>query len=95
MVVEKAQLFIKPGQEKDFEQAMQRGREVLAGLAGCQSVSLARGVENPASYLLLIEWDSVDAHVDATKTEPFAEFRALAGPHFDGPAAMEHFAPVE
>ena len=94
MVTEKAQLFIKAGQEEEFEQAMQRGREVLEACAGSRSVTLSRGVENPSSYLLLIQWDSVDAHVAATQTEAFGEFRALVGPHFDGAPAMEHFAPV-
>jgi heme-degrading monooxygenase HmoA len=94
MVIERAELPIVPGKETDFEAAMVRGQALLADAPGCRSVSLARGVESPSTYLLLLQWDSVDAHVAFTKTPAFAEFGQLAGPFFAGKPAMAHFAPV-
>lgn len=94
MVYEQAQLSIKPGQESDFEQAMQEGVPLLAGAPGCQSAVLCRGVESPSSYLLLLQWDAVESHVQFTGTDEFARFGELAGPFFAGAPAMEHFAPV-
>jgi len=94
MVIERVEIPIKAGQESAFEAAMVRGCEVLAAAAGCHSVRLARGVESPSKYLLLLEWDAVQSHVDFTTTAAFKEFGGLAGPFFAEKPAMEHFAPV-
>lgn len=94
MVLERAELVIHEGREEEFERAMVRGRTVLSEAAGCHSVRVARGVERPSRYVLLLEWNSVEDHVAFTKTEAFAEFRALAGPFFSEKPAMEHFRPL-
>jgi heme-degrading monooxygenase HmoA len=95
MVIERAELFITPGLEADFETAMVAGRALLAGAAGCRSVSLARGIETPSKYLLLLGWDSLDDHSAFTRSAEFGEFRELAGAYFAARPAMEHFAPLD
>jgi heme-degrading monooxygenase HmoA len=94
MVIERVELSIVPGRETEFEAAMERGRSLLAGASGCASVSLARCVERPSRYLLLLRWNSVDHHIAFTKTPEFLAFRDLAGPFFAERPAMEHFQPV-
>jgi heme-degrading monooxygenase HmoA len=94
MVIERAELPITPGREEEFEQAMVRGQELLSSDGGGNKVTLARGVESPSTYVLLIEWDDVDQHVKFTETPAFAEFRELAGPFFADAPSMEHFKPV-
>lgn len=94
MVIERVEIMVKPGQESQFEAAMVRGRELLASAAGCHGVKLARGVENSSKYLLTLEWDAVQSHIDFTTTPAFAQFREVAGPFFADKPAMEHFAPV-
>ena len=95
MVYERAQLPIAEGRERDFEQGIQaRGLELLRSAAGCQSAVLAAGVEEPNTYLLLITWDSVEAHQAWTTTADFDEFRGLIGPFVTGAPAVLHFRPV-
>jgi quinol monooxygenase YgiN len=95
MVYERVQIKIKPGEEEPFEAAMKEsGIGLLGDAGGCHSVVLARGVENPESYLLLVHWDEVDSHTEFTKTPEFAQFRELAGPFFAEAPGMEHFLPV-
>src|SRR5258706_11502229 len=94
MVIERVELAVTPGQEAAFEAAMQRGLVLLRSADGCLSVSLARGVERPSHYLLLLHWRSIDEHMAFTKAAAFAAFRQLAGPHFAERPAMEHFRPV-
>ena len=96
MVYERVQIQIKPGEEEPFESAMKESGLMLLGCgAGCHSVVLARGVESPESYLLLLQWDEVDSHMDFMKTPEFTQFRELAGPFFAEAPAMEHFLAVE
>lgn len=92
MVLERAEIPVKPGQSTAFVTMMQdEGLNLLAGADGCTAVRLGRGVENPDLHILLLEWESVAHHLDFTKTEAFDEFKALAGPYFAGPPRMEHF----
>lgn len=92
MFIERAEIPVKEGMEEAFAEAMAtRGTQMLAAAAGCASVRVGRGVENPGKFILLLEWDSVESHIALTKTPAFDEFKALVGPFFAGPANMEHF----
>ena len=94
MVIERAELPITPGREREFEAQFVDARRYLLEAEGCRNVSLARGVESPAKYLLLIEWDSLEAHRAFTRTPGFEQFRSLAGPFFAGRPNTEHFLPL-
>ena len=94
MVVERSEITVTPGLEMEFEAAMGHCRSLLTEAKGCRSVRLARGVENPSKYLLLLEWDAVQDHVAFTRSPEFQQFREAAGPFFAAKPAMEHFEPV-
>jgi len=56
---------------------------------------MTRGVESPSRFVLLVEWDSVEAHdVNFRQSERFGQWRALIGPYFAGPPLVEHFVDV-
>ena len=44
----------------------------------------------PDKFLLLLEWDSVEAHAAAAQTPRHAEFRDVIGPFAAG-GGVEHF----
>ncbi|MGC4789027.1 antibiotic biosynthesis monooxygenase family protein [Micromonospora sp. DT178] len=95
MVLEVALIDVLPGHENEFAAAYAKGHPVLAGTPGCRSVRMTRGVESPSRFVLLVEWDSVEAHNDNFRaTERFAQWRALIGPHFANPPLVEHFVDV-
>lgn len=92
MVLEVALIDVVPGQEDEFAAAYAKGRAVLADTPGCRSVRMTRGIESPSRFVLLVEWDSVDAHLDNFRaTERFTTWRGLIGPYFAGPPVVEHF----
>lgn len=93
MVFESAELSITPGHESAFEAVVPDGLRHLRDAPGCRSVSCARGVEGPQTYLLLIAWDSVADHLAFTRTPGFDAFKAVIGPHLAGPSRMAHFEP--
>lgn len=95
MVLERAELPITPGREREFEAQFAGARRYLLEAAGSRKVSLARGVESPTKYLLLIEWDSLEAHQAFTHTPGFEQFRSLAGPFFAARPNTEHFLPLD
>ena len=61
---------------------------------GCLSVRALRGVEAPETYLLLIEWETVEDHTTFTGTEQFERFVGLVRGYFAGPSSMGHFQEV-
>ena len=93
-VLEVADIRVKPGQGAEFEQALQRAvQTVLVQARGYRSCEVRRGIESPERFLLLIRWDSLENHtVDFRQGPLFASWRALIGPFFAEPPAVEHFA---
>src|SRR4029453_11755017 len=96
MVVEVALIDVLPGQEDAFAVAYRVGHPILATTPGCRSVRMTRGIASASRFVLLVEWDSVDAHLENFRnTERFAQWRALIGQHFATAPVVEHFIDVE
>lgn len=94
MVLEVALFDIKPGSGEEFATAYAQARPLITRTEGCRSVRMTRGIETPDRFVLLVEWDSVDAHEAFRTSERFPQWRALIGPHFAGPPLVEHFQDV-
>ena len=95
MVLEVALIDITPGQEAAFASAYRQAHTILAGTPGCRSIRMTQGIESPSRFVLLVEWDSVDAHQDNFRaTERFAQWRGLIGPYFGRSPLVEHFTDV-
>src|SRR5262245_46056956 len=91
MVLEIADIAVKPGTEEQFIGAVREGIKYVSDTPGFGSARLTRGVESPSRFVLLIEWDSVEAHnVGFRESENFGRWRGLIGPYLDGAPAVEH-----
>jgi len=95
MVLEVANIQVSAGSEDAFVAAFRSVRDVLTTTPGCVSARMTHGIESPARFVLLVEWDSVEAHEQNFRsTERFTTWRAAIGPYFDGPPDVEHFSDV-
>jgi heme-degrading monooxygenase HmoA len=95
MVLEVALIDITPGQEDAFAAAYATARPVLAGTPGCLSVRMTRGVETPSRFVLLVEWESVEAHLqNFRESDRFSTWRGHIGPYFANPPQVEHYTDV-
>lgn len=96
MVLEVALIDVHPGREDEFAAAYRLGHPILAGTPGCRSVRMTRGIESASRFVLLVEWDSVEAHNDNFRgTERFEQWRGHIGPFFARPPLVEHFTDVD
>lgn len=91
MVLEVALIDVKPGAEQAFAEAYAQAKDLPAATPGCGPMRMTQGVETPTRFVLLIEWDSVEAHDVFRESERFGQWRALIGPHFANPPHVEHF----
>jgi heme-degrading monooxygenase HmoA len=95
MVLEVGDIAVTPGSEEEFSAAYRSVREVLATTPGCRSVRMAQGIETPSRFVLLVEWDSLEAHeIDFRASDRFTRWRAAIGPYFVRPPHVEHFTDV-
>jgi len=95
VVLEIADFAVLPGKEDEFAAAVREGLAYIAATPGFRSARLTRGVESPSRFVLLIEWDSLEAHtVGFRESENFARWRSVVGPFFDGAPRVEHFGDV-
>jgi heme-degrading monooxygenase HmoA len=95
MVLEVALIDITPGSEDAFAAAYQDARPILATTPGCRSVRMTRGVESPSRFVLLVEWDSLEAHLENFRdSERFLQWRARIGEFFAKPPLVEHYLDV-
>jgi heme-degrading monooxygenase HmoA len=96
MVLEVALLNILPGQADAFIEAYRKARETLVTTPGLRSARMTQGIESPSKFTLLVEWDSVDAHIENFRaTERFTTWRGLIGRYFDGAPVVEHFTDID
>jgi quinol monooxygenase YgiN len=95
MILEIAQIEIKPGAETDFEAGVSAAEPLFRAARGCRSFSLHRSVEHPSRYRLIVGWDSVDDHMVGFRESPaFQQWRSLVADCFAGPAQVEHVEKV-
>jgi len=91
-VLEHVVLDVAPDREAEFEAAITRGAPLIAGMPGCRTVRVLRCHERAGRYLLLVEWDTLEAHtVGFRGSESFQQWRELTHHFYDPPPTVEHF----
>lgn len=95
MILEIAQIEVRPESEARFEAAVAEAAPLFSGSEGCRSFDLHRSVEFPSRYRLVVGWDSIDAHMVGFRGSPaFERWRALVSPYFAAPPQVEHVEKV-
>lgn len=95
MITEHALLPVKPGLETEFEAAFASARLIIAAMPGFRGLTLSRGIERGSSYLLLVSWDSVEAHeVGFRGSSEYQEWKRMLHHFYDPFPLVEHYRPV-
>ncbi|HET8594324.1 MAG TPA: antibiotic biosynthesis monooxygenase, partial [Intrasporangium sp.] len=62
---------------------------------GFRRLDLSRCLERPSTYLLLVEWDTLEDHTEGFRGSPeYQEWRRLLHHFYDPFPAVEHFEHV-
>ena len=93
MILEIADIRVKPGTQAEFEAALDRGvKNVIPKAKGFMGYKVNKGIESPERYLLMVFWQTLENHtVDFRQSPAFQDWRALVGPYFAAAPAVEHF----
>jgi heme-degrading monooxygenase HmoA len=91
VVLEIAQIDVLEGTEERFEAAVAEAVPLFRGARGCKGLRLARSVELPRRYRLMVEWETLEAHtVDFRSSDAYRRWRELVSAYFDGAPQVEH-----
>ena len=92
MILEAAILNVIPGQEKEFEAAFVKASPIIASMKGYISHELQHCVETPNRYLLLVQWETLEAHTLGFRgSEQYQEWRKLLHHFYDPFPMVEHY----
>ncbi len=92
MILEMAVLNIRDGQSAAFERAMAEARRHISATPGFQSIEVRPCVETEGRYLLLVWWDSVEAHtVGFRQSERYAPWREALHRFYEPFPLVEHY----
>jgi len=95
VILEHAVLDVVAGRQDEYEAAFDEARHLIAGMPGFRSLRLERCLEVPTRYLLLVEWDSVEAHTVGFRGSPqYGRWRDLLHEFYDPFPTVEHYRTV-
>jgi heme-degrading monooxygenase HmoA len=95
VITEHALLPVIPGQEAAFIETMDRAKAIIASAPGFISLRVSRGIESPSSFLLLVEWETLEAHTEGFRnSDAYQEWRSLLHHFYDPFPVVEHFETV-
>lgn len=91
MILEIAQIDVKPGMESEFEAGVKKAGPIFQRAKGCKGMQLQRSIEKPERYRLFVKWETLENHtVDFRGSADFQEWRKLVGHCFAAPPEVEH-----
>ncbi|MBG9446145.1 antibiotic biosynthesis monooxygenase family protein [Cytobacillus firmus] len=95
MILEAVLLQVKEGMEEEYEQAFREASKVISSMKGYISHELQRCMEVEGKYLLLVKWESLEAHtVGFRQSKEYQEWKRQLHHFYDPFPDVEHFENV-
>ncbi len=92
MVIESAILSVIPGEEAAFEDALRTARPLIAATPGFIGIEVRRCMETANRYLLLVRWETLEAHtVGFRGSDRFPRWRELLHHFYDPAPLVQHY----
>ena len=92
MILEAAILYVKGGKAKEFEGDFEKAGQFISSVDGYIKHSLQRCLEVENKYLLLVEWETLEAHtIGFRKSAAYFEWKRLLHHYYDPFPIVEHF----
>jgi heme-degrading monooxygenase HmoA len=95
-ILEVAALQVRAGEAQAFEAAFRKAQAIISSMPGYQSHELQRCIERESQYVLLVRWDTLEAHeVGFRKSPGYQEWRKLLHHFYDPFPTVLHYERVE
>jgi heme-degrading monooxygenase HmoA len=95
MILEVANLQVKPGQTAAFEAAFAQAQSIIASMPGYLGYELQHGIEDDHQYLLLVRWTTLEDHtIGFRQSAQYQEWRTLLHHFYDPFPTVLHYRAV-
>lgn len=95
MILEVAPLHIRSGQAREFEAAFCQAQAIIASMPGYIRHELRRCLERPDEYVLLVRWQTLEAHEVGFRQSPeYREWKRLLHHFYEPFPVVSHYAAV-
>ncbi len=96
MVLEIAQITAQPGKAEALRAGLLAALPVIRGSEGCLSITLRQQIEDPMTFLLVVEWETLEHHTVQFRGGPrFAEYRSHIAGLFVDPIVARHYERID
>jgi heme-degrading monooxygenase HmoA len=90
--LEVAILEVIPNQEEDFEIAFAKASSIISSMSGYVSHQLQRCIEKQNRYILLVQWETLEAHtVGFRGSSEYQEWKKGLHHFYDPFPMVEHY----
>jgi heme-degrading monooxygenase HmoA len=95
VILEVAILNVRAGSGAAFESSFSTAAQIIASSPGYISHELRRCVEVESRYLLLVKWQSLEAHTIGFRgSAAYQQWKALLHHYYDPFPTVEHYEPL-
>ena len=95
MILEVAILNVIAGKSIEFEAAFSEAQKIIAQSPGYISHELQKCLELENQYLLLVRWETLEAHTEGfRRSAKYQEWKALLHHFYDPFPTVEHYSSV-
>lgn len=92
MILEVAVLDLKSGTAAEFEAAFAEASQYIAASPGYVSHQLQRCLEDSDRYLLLVQWQTLEDHIEGFRgSDRYEHWRRLLHHFYDPFPTVEHY----
>ena len=92
MILEVAVLNVRKGAEKEFETVFAQASSIISAMPGYLSHELQRSIEVPNRYVLLVNWESLEAHTVGFRGSPqYQDWKRMLHHFYDPFPSVEHY----
>ncbi len=95
MILEAVMLTVKLGFEDDFESSFKQASSIISSMQGYLSHELHRCIEVKGKYLLLVRWETLEAHtVGFRNSAEYQQWKKNLHHFYEPFPIVEHFDEV-
>ena len=92
MILEVAILNVIEGKEKAFERDFIKAGKLISSISGYINHSLKKCIETKNQYILLVNWESVEAHeINFRTSNQYQEWKKLLHHYYFPFPKVEHY----
>lgn len=96
MILELAILYVKDGQESQFEIDFGKAGKYISAVKGYAGHTLQKCLEQKNKYILLVNWETLEAHTVGFRESPqYSEWKKLLHHYYDPFPVVEHYQKVD